>query len=252
MNPQAQLLANRDEPPSLKDLSKSKIYKQLAEEYYLPDRACRAISRDYLVGVHTGKYFRAKLLDFKKFTADLTPRLMERTTHTTNQEMVEKLEALLKEHKLFPLGFKGGLLPDSEWLSQVARFIDPCNAADLFNLPVCKPEEGKDIDSNRVLMAKKAAEKKMLGDSGLLGKRGVMEDVKELWESQRRLNSREQELESLKNRGRDLLEKVEKDKQEVETKLIKTAEIVLERLESADGNQQQEQKEKRRQRVREM
>ena len=142
------------EPPALKDLSRPKIYSLLAEDYYLPHKACRAITRDYLVGVYTGKYFRVKLEDLKKFTASLTPKLMKRIVHTTNQEVVEKVDALLKEHKLSPLGFKGGLLPDSEWLSQVARFIDPCNAADLFDLPVCKPEEGKEIDSNRVLMAK--------------------------------------------------------------------------------------------------
>jgi hypothetical protein len=253
MYPQTQLPTNtRDEPHSLKDLSKSKIYHQLAEEYYLPDRACRAISRDYLVGVHTNKYFRVKLSDFKKFTADLTPRMMKRATHTTNQEIVEKLEALLKEYKLSPLGFKGGLLPDSEWLSQVARLIDPCNAADLFELPVCKPEEGKEIDSNRVLMAKKVAEKKMLGDSGLLGKRGVVEEVRELWESQKRLKSREQELEGLKSRGRELTEKVERDKQEVETRLIKTTETLLGRLDRAEGRKEQEDKEKRRQKVRDV
>jgi hypothetical protein len=253
MNPQIHLPINtRDEPPSLKDLSKSKIYKQLAEEYYLPDKSCRAISRDYLVGVHTNKYFKVKLSDFKKFTADLTPRLMERTTHTTNQEMVEKLEALLKEYKHSPLGFKVGLLPDSEWLSLVARLIDPCNAADLFKLPVCKPEEGKEIDSNRVLMAKKAAEKKMLGDNGLLGKREVIVEVRELWESQKRLKSREQELETLKNRGRKLEEKVEKDKQEVEMKLIKTTETVLGRLKRGEESLVQEEMEMKRQRVREV
>jgi hypothetical protein len=238
MNPQAQLPTNtRDEPPSLKDLSKSKIYRQLTEEYYLPDKNCRAISRDYLVGVYTNKYFRVKISDFKKFTADLTPRMMKRTAHTTNQEMVEKLEALLKEYKLSPLGFKKGSLPDSEWLSLVTRVIDPCNAADLFKLPVCKPEEGKEIDSNRVLMAKKAAEKKMLGDNGLLGKREVMEEMRELWESQKRLKIREQELENLNNRGRELKEKVEKDKQEMEMKLIKTTETVLGKLERVEGSQ---------------
>ena len=111
---------------------------------------------------------------------DITPKLLKRSAYTTNHEVVEKLNALLKENNLLTLGFKNGNLPDSEWLNQVARYIDPCNAADLFEHPVCRPDEGKGIDSNRVLQAKKAAEKKMLGDSGLLGKREVVEEVREL------------------------------------------------------------------------
>ena len=172
MNPQDHSKSNPvDEPTDLKDLSRSKIYKLLAEDYYLPEKTCRAITRDYLIGIHTGQYFRIRLPDLKRFMADITPKLLKRTAHTTNHEVVEKLNALLKENNLLTLGFRNGNLPDSEWLNQVARYIDPCNAADLFEHPVCRPDEGKGIDSNRVLQAKKAAEKKMLGDSGLMGKR---------------------------------------------------------------------------------
>jgi hypothetical protein len=253
MNPQPLLQLNQtDEPPSLKNLSRSKIYKLLAEEYYLPERTCRAITRDYLIGVHTGQYFRIKLQDLKRFMADITPRLLKRTVHTTNHETVEKLNALLRENSLPSLGFKNGNLPDSEWLSQVARFIDPCNAADLFEHPVCRPEEGKEIDSNRVLLAKKAAEKKMLGDCGLLGKREVMEEVRELWEAQKRLKSRESELEQLKTRGNELLKKIEQDKGDVEGRLTQTTETVLRRLEGEEGRKGDEEERKRRQKMREV
>ena len=253
MNPQAHSKTNpSNEPTLLKDLSRSKIYKQLAEDYYLPEKTCRAITRDYLVGIHTGQYFRIRLLDLKRFMADITPKLLKRTVHTTNHEAVEKLNALLKENSLPTLGFKNGNLPDSEWLSQVARYIDPCNAADLFEHPVCKPEEGKGIDSNRVLQAKKAAEKKMLGDNGLLGKREVVEEVRELWEAQRRLRSKESELELLRTRGSELMRKIEQDKVEVEGKLTQTTELVLRALERKEGEKGEEEEKKRRQRVKEV
>jgi hypothetical protein len=255
MNPQARLQSNPiNEPPFLKDLSRSKIYKLLAEEYFIPNPTCRAISRDYLIGVHTGKYFRVRLPTLKKFMVDMTPSLMKKTVHTTNHEIVEKLEALLKEHGLAPLGFKKGNLPDSEWLDKMARFIDPCNAADLFEHPVCRPDEGKEIDSNRVLIAKKAAEKKMLGDTGLLGKREVMEEVRELWEAQKKLKSRQVELELLRTRGTELVRNIEKENGEVETRLTKTTETVLRRLEGKEGGKGEGEEEEmvRRQRVKDV
>ena len=213
MNPQAHSKTNPvTEPSQLKDLSRLKIYKLLAEEYYLPEKTCRAITRDYLIGIHIGHYFRIRLPDLKRFMADITPKLLKRTVHTTNHEAMEKLNVLLRKNSLLTLGFKNGNLPDSEWLSQIARYIDPCNAADLFEHQICKPEEGKGIDSNRVLQAKKAAEKKLLGDSGLQGKREVVEEVRELWESQKRLRGKENELELLKTRGAELMKKIEQDK----------------------------------------
>jgi hypothetical protein len=252
MNPEACLQSNTiNEPPTLKDLSRSKIYKLLAEEYFLPNPLCRAITRDYLIGIHTGKYFRVRLPALKKFMVDMTPSLMKKTVHTTNHEIVEKLEALLKEHGLAPFGFKKWNLPDSGWLDQVARFIDPCNAADLFEHPICKPDEGREIDSNRVLVAKKAAEKKMLGDTGLLGKREIIEEVRELWEAQKRLKSREIELELLRTRGTELMKNIEKEKGEVEVKLNMTTETVLRRLEGEDRERGEEER-KRRQKVREV
>jgi hypothetical protein len=253
MNPQTYSKANQaHEPILLKDLSRSTIYKMLAEEYFLPERTCRAITRDYLVGVHTGQYFRIKLQDLKRFMADITPRLMKRTVYTTNHETVEKLNALLRENSLPTLGLRNGNLPNTEWLNQVARFIDPCNAADLFEHPVCRPDEGKGIDSNRVLQAKKTAEKKMLGDSELLGKREVIEEVRELWEAQKRLRSRESEFEQLKARGTELLKKIEQDKGDVEGRLTQTTETVLRALEKKEGENGEAEERKRRQRVKEV
>ena len=40
----------------------------------------------------------------------------------------------------------------------------------------------------------------------------MVEEVRELWESQKRLKIRELELEALKARGRELVEKVEEEK----------------------------------------
>ena len=79
---------NENEPEQLKALSKAKIYQQLAEQYLMPNPKSRAITRDYLIGVFTGKYFRVSLSDIHKFKAAITPRHMKKALYVNTAETV--------------------------------------------------------------------------------------------------------------------------------------------------------------------
>ena len=59
---------NLDEPVELRELSKSKIYSQLASQWFLPQKESRGVTRAYLVQVHRGDVFRVQrqvILDYE-------------------------------------------------------------------------------------------------------------------------------------------------------------------------------------------
>jgi hypothetical protein len=218
-----------NEPESLRALSKAKLYQQLAEQYLLPNLRSRAITRDYLIGVHTGKYFRVSLSDIHKFQADITPKLMKKALFVNVAETIQKVDALLLENDRPKLGFMKGYMPDTQWLYQVARFVDPCNVTAIFQYPIKEPGAST-ISSEKVLMAQQAAEKALLGDNGLLGKRHIMDSLRELCDKQRQLKCRERELNLLDKKGEKLLEKIKNDRLEVERSLISSSRTILSEL----------------------
>ena len=130
---------NQDEPEALKSLSKHSLYKMLSADYFLPPRDSRGVSRTYLVGVYTHKYFRVGNIELKKFMAELTPFELKKAVFIIKAETHYKVEQLLRETGKNELGFKSGLIPDDVWLYQMARYIDKYNTADIFEIAVCSP-----------------------------------------------------------------------------------------------------------------
>lgn len=239
-----------DETPSPL-LSRSKLYDRLAQEYYLPCRGSRAITRDYLLGVESDRYFRVENRDMKLFLAEVSPKTLKRSLCTHNREVAEKVDALLREHGLPCLGFGQGLLPDSKWLTEVARYVDPRNAAGLFEEECGGTKKRKDIDSTRVLEVKRRVEKILLVDTGLLAKRHMNEGLSELWTWQKRLKAKEGELREVTARGRVLAKEIEEGRTQVRVMLNSLSELVVEELEKAEGDNGVEKKEKRRVKARE-
>lgn len=217
---------NEKEPEELKVLSKTKIYQQLAEKYLIPNPKSRAITRDYLIGVFTGKYFRVSLSDIHKFNADITPRHMKKALYVNIAETVQKVDAILREAKQAQLGFTMNYMPDTVWLYQVARFVDPCNATGIFKCPVRYPINST-MNSDKVLMAQQAAEKALLEDYGILGKRHIMDSLQEMCNVQKQLSCRQRELDCVEKKRVSLVDKIKADKVEVENRLEATTVIVL-------------------------
>jgi hypothetical protein len=148
-------------------------------------------------------------------------------------ETIQKVDALLAEKGKKKLGFKNGCLPDAQWLYQVARLVDPCNAADIFLYSVRSPADSK-VDSNRVLAAQQGAEKALLGDHGLLGKRDVMDSLEELHNAHKQLKSHEREISLLDQKRSQLVEKVKIGKLEVENRLSAASVLVLSAVEKKE------------------
>jgi hypothetical protein len=220
VKPQNQIQQN--EPEAIKPLPKAKIYCQLAEQFLLPKKSSRCITRDYLVGVYTGNFFRVSLSDINRFKIDITPALLKRMPFIDFSTIIAKLDALLVEQDQPKLGFTKGYMPDTDWLCNIARFIDPCNAACIFEHRV-RDQNNAVTDSNKVLIAQKTAERMLLVDNNLLGKRHIMDSLYSLSEARRQLGSKERQLELLKERSIKLSEEIKNCKLIVENKLMATA-----------------------------
>jgi len=212
---------NTHEPAAIRNLSKKAIYDILANEFMLPTFKSRATSRKYLVGVYEKKYFAVKSIEIKRFLAELTADQLKKAPSTSNSEVFYKLSMILKENNQLPLGFDENSLPDSAWLYQVARCIDPDNTSGLFKVALNRPST--QTDSSRILAAQKAAEKYLLLDHNLLSHSEVHSQVKQLWETHKRFSCRQRELEVLQAHGQALTSKVDAGKLEVESVLLKTA-----------------------------
>lgn len=221
---------HHEEPKEIRHLSRAKLYKLLQEKYNLPKYGSRAITRSYLVGVYLGKHFRVAHSDIKPLLAKLAPSDFEKASFVTVGEAATKLDTLLKEKGQKSLGFNEDFMPDAEWLFQIARCVDPSNSACFFKKAISLPET-VGCDSDRVLAAQQAAEKALLADHGLLGKREIMGSLQELSDSNKRLRSRLQEESLLQSKLLKLKEKIKEDQATVEEKLTICSVLVLNGIE---------------------
>ena len=221
MKPQKPSQSNSSSLPHT-SLNKKKLYADLSDQYFLPPFSSKGVSIPYLLDVQNDTVFRITHQDIKRFMFDVMPSQLKRALYTNKSEAYQKINQILIENKRKPLGFKEGVIPDGDWLYQVARIVDPCNTSGLFNESLKSPEECQDI-SSQVLVAKKRAEKKILLDENLMGKREVYESVKEICEVQKRLVSHQLKLDQMFVSGRKLAEKVEAEKVELKEKVRNAA-----------------------------
>jgi hypothetical protein len=220
----------QQEPESLRHLSRSKLYKHLSETYFLPKLNSRAITRSYLIGVYLDKYFRVRNSQIKQVLCTMTPSDLERANFVTVPETVAKLDALLKEKDQKSLGFNGDFMPDVDWLFQVARCVDPSNSAGFFKKAIEDPKATAN-DSDKVLLAQQAAEKALLEDHGLLGRRDIMDSLQSLSDSNRQLRSHLHEESLLMAKWTKAKDKVKKSRAIVEEKLTLSSLLVLNGIE---------------------
>lgn len=188
--------ARADEPAETRDLTKKNLYKRLAEDWYLPDNNSRGITRTYLVGIFTNAHFRVGLVEMKQFLATLTSAQLKKAPYHSTANALAKINTLLAEMGLRPLGFPAGVIPEDGWLMNIARFIDRENISGLF-LQAVPGFQNPDTQSGRMYRAKQRAEDFLLGADRLLENRQVYATVEEIWESQKRLVAKECERQVL-------------------------------------------------------
>ena len=77
------------------------------------------------------------------------------------------------------IGIQLNNLPDTEWLNQITRYIEPDNTSAIFQKVVKDPHDST-VNSGRVSIAQIAAEYNLLKDHGLINKRDIMESIQDL------------------------------------------------------------------------
>lgn len=170
---------------------KKKMYKSLAEQYFLPPRDSYGLTLQYLQKVQTGSVFRVETAVLHRFLAELKASELKRAVYTCKFEAYDKIDRLLRERDEPGLGFDSGLLPNGSWLYRVARYLDPSNVCGLFE--VALQAEGNEgdakTDSERLQRAQRRAEKEVIGDTGLGKRPEIKSCLAELAQSHKRLVS---------------------------------------------------------------
>ena len=124
--------ARPDEGLDTKNLDKRDFYAMLNINFLLPSMTSKGVTRDYLLGVHRNQLYRVPNLEIKTFELHLRPSQLRRVGIQNNAYLVRKLEFLLQEKNLNPLGFTQYDPPEQSWLVRIVRFIDPENLLEYF------------------------------------------------------------------------------------------------------------------------
>lgn len=214
--------ARADEPEETKTLTKKVLHVRLSNEYYLPDHITRGVNRAYLVGVFTGAHWRVPLLEWKRFDAELTPAQKKKAPIMSGSNAIERINHFLEENNRRSLGFAAGVFPDEKWFLNVARFIDKTNATGLF-LEALPGAPAPACITSRMMAAKKAAEEFLLGQRNLLASPTIFHQVKEVWESTKKLTARRAELGALIEHGREVETKVREDEDKLQSRLLQAS-----------------------------
>ena len=178
----------------LSQISKKTLYKRLADVYYLPPCNSKGVSRQYLETVQSGTCFRIETIELKRFLAELKPSQTKRSLYANKSEAFIKLRSLLNELNYKPLSFQAEYVPNSEWLFNVLRYIDRHNTSGIFETELTS-SDNNEIDSIKLLRAKKNAETLEIKSKGLHENRKFIEQITKLAELQRRVVSRKAEAE---------------------------------------------------------
>ena len=123
---------NLDEPVELRELSKSKIYSQLASQWFLPQKESRGVTRAYLVQVHRGDVFRVQRQVILEYECRLTAAETRKSSFYSVALLYDRLEAYLVEMQQRQLGFSLTNLPEEDWFSRILRYVDPHNVLEGF------------------------------------------------------------------------------------------------------------------------
>lgn len=214
--------ARADEPQETRELTKKALHARLSNDYYVPDHKHRGVNRAYLVGVFTGAHYRIPLLEFKRFDAELTPSQKKKCPILCGSDAVVKINRLLEETHRPGLGFAPGVFPDEVWFLNVARFIDKANVTGIFFESI--PDAvSPDCISTRMTTAKRAAETYLMGEQDLLANASIYQQVKQVWESHKRLVARRMEVQALVTHGRQVEQRMNEEEGQLNSKLLKTA-----------------------------
>jgi hypothetical protein len=114
-------------PPEFRNQTKAQIYSTLNNQYLLPAKDSRGVSKRYLARVHSNEVFRVGKIAILQFEATLVPEDVQKHNFLNVSIMVARLNQLLQLLHLPQLGFDAGNYPDEEWVLRIIRYIDGYN-----------------------------------------------------------------------------------------------------------------------------
>lgn len=223
-----------DEPAEIRELTKKALHERLSQDYFLPPNHARGITRVYLVGVYTGRYYRVGLFDMQRFMAELTSQHMRKAPHINSNDVKAKVEVLLREHNLPQLGYPVGVIPEEGWLLQVARMLDQTNCTAIFMDPIPNPDQ-PDILTTRMHTAKMNAERIELRTPGLLADPKIFREIEAIWNCHKRLTNKRREVLALQAMLQEAINKQQQEEAHLEAYLNEAATTMYHK--SAQGRQ---------------
>ena len=190
---------NRDaEPIETRKLSKQQLYDSLKDTYLLPGIDSKGVNRVYLVQVFTGMVFRLTKQEWKRFDVDLTTRMTKRNNLVNMLYVLRKLNTLMEERMMRPLGFPDFVIPEEKWLSHIVRFVDRKNVLEFFE-EAANPMANPQCLSEQVHQARVNAHQFVFDGNNILDNLHVYKAVKLISEAYRRTISRRIDIEELRN-----------------------------------------------------
>ena len=117
------------------------------------------------------------------------------------------------------MGFPEGLYPDEKWFLGIARYIDKPSVTGIFLEPITDAVPF-DCISTRMVRVKRSAEDYLMGERDLLGNTSIYNQVKEVWESQKRLVAKRMEVNSLLAHGRTVEQRLHEEEACLNSKVL--------------------------------
>lgn len=223
---QQQHQGNENEPPEVRGLSKHQLYNQLAEQYLLPAYDSKGVNRTYLVGVFSNNYLRIPLMEWKRFEINLTPNQIKRNNLVNLSYMLRKVNGILRERGMNPLGFPDFIIPEESWLVNVARFIDRKNVMEFFSVeltPLGQPES----ESERVHQGRVFAFEFLFQGNQLMQNPKVFGSLKEISECYRRIISKRVDLEEIEALRTSMQQKLVEEEGLLKSALMKASTTIV-------------------------
>lgn len=197
--PEANAEGNPNEPAEIRGLNKKELHEYMHETWHLPPYNARGVTRAYLVQVYTGRVFRVNDVELKQFLANLTKKMVKKVPFINSTDVKAKVEMILQELGLPPLGYPPNIIPDETWLLNVARYVDRSNIAAIFKKDIPNSDP-LDITTTRMKTAKVNCEQYLLRGDGLLSHPEVFHAVTNIFQSHKRLNNKNAEVQALQAR----------------------------------------------------
>jgi hypothetical protein len=222
-----------DEPPEIRDLTKKALHERMSQEAFLPANNARGVTRAYLVGVYTNRYYRVGLFDMQRFMAELTPVHMKKAPYINSNDIKAKVQVLLHEHGLRPLGYPDGVIPDETWLLQIARMLDQTNITSIFTMPIPNAEH-HDTLTSRMHEAKVNAETFLLRRPGYLADPRMFVHIESIWNSHKRLTNKRREVLALELAMREAVQRQDEETARLAAHLTEGANLLYQMRHTAN------------------